>query len=129
MGGWVGGWMDGRKSRSKDCLQQSKNSSILKHLLFPIFSHDLATLESTKAATLKGIAAWKELPFLANLTEEYLAKIDQQIEDIQAKKTKVPLYPPASEASREVENFDWRKKHTYPYMVSKFCLSVTFLTK
>ena len=24
LGGWVGGWMDGRKSRSKDCLQQSK---------------------------------------------------------------------------------------------------------
>ena len=22
------------------------------------------------------------------------------------------FYPPASEASREVENFDWRKKHT-----------------
>jgi hypothetical protein len=26
---------------------------------------------------------------------------------------------PASEASREVENFDWRKKHTRPYMVSR----------
>ena len=23
--GWVGVWMDGRKSRFKDCLQQSKN--------------------------------------------------------------------------------------------------------
>jgi hypothetical protein len=24
MGGWVDGWMDGRESRVKDCLQQSK---------------------------------------------------------------------------------------------------------
>jgi hypothetical protein len=24
MGGWVGGWVDGSKSRFKDCLQQSK---------------------------------------------------------------------------------------------------------
>ena len=24
LGGWVGGWMDGLKSRFKDCLQQSK---------------------------------------------------------------------------------------------------------
>jgi hypothetical protein len=25
VGGWVGGWMGGSKSRSKDCLQQSKS--------------------------------------------------------------------------------------------------------
>ena len=39
-----------------------------------------------------------------------------------------PSYPPASEASREVENFDWKKIHMPPYMVSKnlsVCLSVT----
>ena len=35
-------------------------------------------------------------------------------------------YPPASEASREVENFDWRKKHTPTRILcQKFvCLSV-----
>ena len=27
--GWMGGWMDGRKSRFKDCLQQSKNKFLL----------------------------------------------------------------------------------------------------
>ena len=32
-------------------------------------------------------------------------------------------YPPASKASREVENFDWRKKKTYPYMVSKLYIT------
>ena len=35
-------------------------------------------------------------------------------------------YPPASEASREVENVDWKKIHMPPYMVSKnlsVCLS------
>jgi hypothetical protein len=26
--GWVGGWMDGSKSRLKDCLQQSKTTKI-----------------------------------------------------------------------------------------------------
>jgi hypothetical protein len=25
LAGWVDGWMDGRESRVKDCLQQSKN--------------------------------------------------------------------------------------------------------
>jgi hypothetical protein len=38
MDGWVGGWMGGSKSRSKDCLQQSKiflviyNAMILSNL-------------------------------------------------------------------------------------------------
>ena len=27
--------------------------------------------------------------------------------------------PPASKASREIENFDWKKIHMPPYMVSK----------
>ena len=44
------------------------------------------------------------------------------------------VYPPASEASREVENFDWRKKHTptlilcQKFVCLSVCLSVRFLT-
>ena len=43
-------------------------------------------------------------------------------------------YPPASEASREVENFDWRKKHPptriwcQKFVTLSVCLSVRFLT-
>ena len=29
------------------------------------------------------------------------------------------FYPPASEASREVENFDWRKKHTPTHILGQ----------
>jgi hypothetical protein len=32
MDGWMGGWMDGCKSRFKDCLQQSKNYESIKNL-------------------------------------------------------------------------------------------------
>jgi hypothetical protein len=34
MGEWMGGWMGGRESRVKDCLQQSKNIEINKIAIY-----------------------------------------------------------------------------------------------
>ena len=45
-------------------------------------------LETARAA-VDGIPGWKELPFLANFTQESLVRFNQQIEDIQSKKIKV----------------------------------------
>ena len=58
---------------------------------FFFFSRVLEKLEKGKA-DLTANSSWNELPFLAYMQRENLNQIKKEIEDIQAKKTEVPIY-------------------------------------